>query len=106
MNNLLIPCDTNEISDGHHTFGELYEHRCLLFANLVLQNKEKSFKVKHYDEWFILGMNTEFGQITYHLPIKFWDILKSIPESQDYVWDGHTSKDVIIRLEKLMFKEN
>lgn len=28
---LIIPCDTDIVSDGFHTFGELYAHRTALF---------------------------------------------------------------------------
>ena len=60
--------DTNFVSDGFHTFGELYEHRITLFIVLAKQLlKRKSFKLpiwksrKHdteiatqYHEWKLL----------------------------------------------------
>lgn len=30
-----------DISDGYHTFDELYEHRCLLFIRLCLLQPDK-----------------------------------------------------------------
>lgn len=30
----------NDISDGYHTFDELYEHRVLLYLNLCLHNPD------------------------------------------------------------------
>lgn len=110
--------DTNLISDGYHTFGELYEHRITLFIALCrllkfeykLQVDGKGVwksKVHHdgstWDGWFIMGILTVPGQqISYHLPMKYWDdtdfatTLDKAPE-----WDGHTPADVIKRLNTL-----
>ena len=98
-----------DISDGYHTFDELYDHRCLLFIALMKMNPEISrMSFKHSDDsefegWFIAGMRLSSGMVTYHLPDKFHDlavdagakILFRAPE-----WDGHTSSDVIDRLSK------
>jgi hypothetical protein len=94
----------NNVSDGYHTFGELYDHRNLLFLNLAIANSAIAFKTwlnnkkEAWDGWFILGINTEFGQITYHLPEQFWVAakVKEIECNSDY--DGHTSEDVCCRL--------
>ncbi len=92
------------LSDGCHTFNELYRHRNLLFINLVMANPAISFKTmlndkkEKWDGWFILGMNTEFGQITYHLPEKYWDIAKVKEIECNSEYDGHTSEDVLSRL--------
>lgn len=96
--------DIGEISDGYHTFNQLYDHRNLLFLNLVTANPALSFKTWLNDKkekregWFILGMNTEHGQITYHLPAQFWDmaVVKEVEYNFDY--DGHASDDVCERL--------
>ncbi len=108
--------ETNLVSDGYHTFGELYEHRIKLFIALCKSLERLYFKnlsdsvvwrsKKHadgseMDGWFIMGINKEFGlQITYHLPNKFWDecsFCESLDESPE--WDGHTSADVLKRLD-------
>lgn len=99
--------DRGEVSDGYHTFNQLYDHRNLLFLNLVAANPAISFKTRLNDKkesgegWFILGMNTEHGQITYHLPDQFWDmaVVKEVEYHFDY--DGHTSEDVCERLAHL-----
>lgn len=58
---------TKEISDGHHTFGELYHHRIILFCTLCNIFADVSWKSKkHFDEEndpmfndsFIAGINT------------------------------------------------
>lgn len=91
----------NDISDGYHTFDELYEHRCLLFVNLcLLKAKECAWK---YDEgiadWFILYWESPRGQISYHIPLKHLSAVKEmIAQGQGHIWDGHTSKQVLERL--------
>ena len=53
--------------------------------------------------WFIAGLETEYGQITYHLPDEDWihctgvKVLDNAPN-----FDGHTSDDVILRIEQLL----
>lgn len=108
MGNIILPCDSSEVSDGYHTFAELYNHRCLLWMNLLIAHKDKAFKTHLDDEgskmegWFIAGMNTPYGQITYHLPEGLWQFL-DIPEvdcNADY--DGHSSSDTLEILLKLV----
>jgi hypothetical protein len=73
-----------------------------------MANKEIAFKTwfddkkEKVDNWFILGLNTDFGQITYHLPSQYWDMVdvEQIDLNSDY--DGHNSQDVIIRLMKML----
>ena len=108
-NKLVLPCDVSQVSDGYHTFAELYEHRCILFANLADCYEGESFKTwrnqngEKWDGWFILGINTRFGQITYHLPDYLWERLPQIKEIESNAdYDGHTSKDVIDRLKLLL----
>ena len=107
-NTLLIPFPTGDVSDGYHTFNELYDHRCLLWINLCLSHPDNCFKTNRDDKgsvwpgWFILGMNTQHGMMTYHIPVQYWQLLDSIKEiesNKDY--DGHTSDDVLDRLLKL-----
>ena len=109
--------DTNLISDGYHTFGELYEHRIALFITLcnylyelyrhdsgTLCWKSKiHFDGTSWDGWFIAGIGTEKGkQISYHLPIKDWDKLRVVAYDKAPVeWDGHTPADVVKRLLEL-----
>lgn len=87
-----------ETSDGFHAFNELYEHRVLLWINLCLTQKDKCYVVEnHYDGWFLLGMETEDGQISYHCPNKHLDFVSQIKRHHPD-FDGHTSKQVIERL--------
>lgn len=97
------------ISDGYHTFDDLYRHRNLLFIHLAkLGHEAKKFEVwrsvKNSDGsiwkgWFVMGVHKEEGkQITYHLPIEFWDHTKFAETLDKGLWDGHSSHDVIDRL--------
>jgi hypothetical protein len=99
-----------DISDGYHSFNELYEQRLYLFAALVNTFPMISWKShKHEDGeecfgggWFIVGIDTPDGQYTYHYEDKYWDLFKcpELPVSKH--WDGHTAKDVgrVMSLEK------
>ena len=110
------------MSDGFHTFDELYEHRNRLFIALcrtefLYYEKviESNVEPGGYDEvwrslyhsdgtdysdYFILGIGTEKGkQITYHLPLEYWkdtNFAKTLDKAPE--WDKHTSKDVVKRL--------
>lgn len=106
--------DTNQIRDGYHSFGELYEHRITLFIALcrmiysytdhiiVWKSKFHSDKTS-MEGWFILGIGVEHGkQITYHLPNEKWEqcpFAKTLPKAPE--WDNHTSNDVLERLKLL-----
>lgn len=97
--------DSGKISDGYHTFEELYAHRIMLFISLMKCNKHISWKSKlhsdgtSFDGWFVAGMKLVSGDITYHIPDKFWDVLGDIdtPDRAPH-FDSHTSNDVIKRL--------
>lgn len=118
-----IDCEPEKISDGYHTFEELYDHRFTLFIalcrqielldypfNVTRQRAQRVWRSKThsdgnpaYDGWFIMGIGSEKGkQITYHIPLSRWDetdfamTLNQAPE-----WDGHSSADVLERLKKL-----
>ena len=111
--------DTNLISDGYHTFGELYQHRIELFIALCrelvknpeYQSGQKSEiwrSTKHsdgsiWDNWFIMGIGKENGeQITYHLPMEYWK-KTSFAQTLELAptFDGHTSDDVLLRISKI-----
>jgi hypothetical protein len=108
MGILKIECDTGNVSDGFHTFNELYEHRCVLFAALMKTHPDMSWRARKHDDgscfegWFIAGMHLPTGDITYHLPDKMWELFDNAGiETLDKapLWDKHTSRDVIKRIE-------
>lgn len=106
---------TGKISDGYHTFDELYEHRITLFIALCKKYLQidwtppEIWRSKIHsdgsimDGWFILGIHKEIGkQVTYHLPISRWDdcdFTETLDKAPEF--DGHTSEDVLARLKAL-----
>jgi hypothetical protein len=107
-----------EVSDGYHTFSELYEHRYALFCALVkaydsyktpLGSAVTCWKSKlhsdgtMFDDSFIVQMivrklDGTKEQISYHLPLSWWNKFTCMRIDKAWEWDGHTSKDVIERL--------
>ena len=95
---------SGDLSDGYHTFNDLYYQRCVLFASIVNTHKDISWKsFKHEDgkycfdsngEWFIVGIDTPEGSYTYHYEKKYWDMFKCKELETGKHWDGHTEKDV------------
>lgn len=93
-----------EISDGYHTFNQLYHQRAVLFATIVNQNKSRSWKsYKHSDgqycfdsngEWFIVGVDTPKGNYTYHYSKEYWNMFDCKELERGKEWDGHTEEDV------------
>lgn len=89
-----------ELSDGYHTYNELYEHRMILFSIICNTYSNQSWKSKlhqdgtMFDDYFIVGINTIDGQFTYHYELKYWDIfnVKELPTAPEY--DGHTPSDI------------
>ncbi len=120
--------DVQSISDGYHTFGELYEFRKVYNAALFNDWAKFEFSApgygqakfavpkydvhkswRHHDGelcfgggWFIVVAILPTGQISNHYEAKDWDLFK-IPQAAKakYPFDGHTSKDVIKRLSEL-----
>jgi len=48
MNKIYIDCEPGLVSDGYHSFNELYEHRNLLFINLMRSNPEISWRANNH----------------------------------------------------------
>ena len=123
--------DVSQVSDGWHTFSDLYDIRlaynvalfnewgsqpetgsCLFgqhSMNLLCSKHDVHKSQRHHDGelcfgggWFIVVVNLPSGQISNHYEMKHWDLFK-IPsyEKAKYEWDGHTSEDVINRLKSL-----
>ena len=96
-----------DISDGYHTFNELYDHRAALTAALFksLPNDTVYKSKKHhdgtmYDGMFIVGANLPgIGEISYHYDLDpWWDVFNIREVENAPEWDGHTPNDVIERL--------
>lgn len=109
---------TGEISDGYHTFDELYAHRNILWFKLCemlydingskgdpcsIWKTNKDKEGNSIDGWFILGYTDDnHKQISYHMPNEFWDsayFAKVLERNSEF--DGHTSAEVLKRLAEL-----
>lgn len=102
--------DPSQISDGYHTFAELYEHRHSLVLALMRALPELCwFSRRHSDgelpfgssDWFLVGADLPTGAISYRLPIELLPLAQQTGAFELTVgltWDGHTANDVIQRL--------
>ena len=94
--------DKGEISDGFHTFNELYHHRCILFAALVKAHKHRAWKSWRHEDgqpcfgggWFIVGIDTPQGSYTYHYEADKWGLFDCVELQEGKHWDGHKPEDV------------
>ena len=109
-NGVIVPPETGigDVSDGYHTFNELYHHRAVLFNVICNTFKDKAWKSKKHDTgdmfdgMFIVGIETPQGQATYHYDINpYWDMfkVKELPNAPK--WDGHTPEESIRRISML-----
>lgn len=91
-----------DLSDGYHTFNQLYYQRMMLFAALVRVYKTRAWKSRRHEDgelcfnggWFVVGIDTPQGSYTYHYEDKYWDMFdcEELPVGKH--WDGHTEEDV------------
>lgn len=107
------------ISDGYHTFQELYDMRLALtvalfktihdFDSMAVHEfggvYRKLYRSKQHSDgsmfegMFIVGVIDDDKQITFHYHDEYWDKFYFCEElNQAPEWDGHTDKDVIERL--------
>lgn len=109
-----VDAETGQVSDGWHTFDDLYLMRSHLFIALMSTRPGISWMAEEhsdgtmYEGWFIAGMNLPQvdpdappAQITFHLPLELHDLAVDAGAEillRAPVWDGHTSQDVIERL--------
>lgn len=120
---LLNNKERNALSDGYHTYEELYEFRKMYNAALFNEwagdyNYAKGINEVEYDVhkswrhndgelcfgggWFVVMAMLPAGQITNHYKAEDWDLFR-IPEepTAKYAYDWHTSQDVLDRLRSL-----
>jgi hypothetical protein len=97
-----------DLSDGYHTFNELYHHRAILFSVICNEHPDISWKSKlhhdgtMFDGMFIVGINTPEGQATYHYDINpYWDMFRVRELEKAPEWDGHTPTQAIERIASL-----
>lgn len=124
-----------KISDGYHTFDELYHYRMLynaLWLNRfyqtlglamlgsededVIEEFEKEWDIhkswKHSDGnpcfgggWFIVTIKLPTGQVSNHYKAEHWDKFKIPARDVASEWDGHTPQDAAERMEDYLLGE-
>lgn len=105
----------DDVTDGYHSFDQLYAHRHALFIALLAESNMVSgagwYAHQHHDGssypgWVLVGTTIDDidgndMQISYHLPVSYIPHLKAagckVMETAPQ-WDGHTSEDVVTRL--------
>jgi hypothetical protein len=91
----------SQISDGSHTFDELYFHRMTLFAVICNTYSNLAWKSRlhedgtMFDDYFIVGIKTPEGEYSYHYHKDYWDKfnVQELPNAPH--WDGHKPEDVV-----------
>lgn len=93
--------ETGKLSDGYHTFDELYFHRMILFSTICSTYRDKAWKSKLHDDgtmfdnYFIVGIDTPEGAYSYHYHMEYWGHFKDIKELEKAPkWDGHKPEDI------------
>lgn len=99
-----------QLTDGHHTMEELYDHRRALTAALAAERADIAWRSKrhHPDDgpmfdggYFVVGIDTPAGTITYHYKLAHWDDFAAVPELEHAPkWDGAQSDQTVVRLLK------
>lgn len=110
---------TDDISDGFHTFGQLYFQRMILFATLVNLFPEISWKTKRHEDgeecfgggWFLVTIDTPEGAYGYHYRLEDWDKFNCMELYKAKHWDGYTEENVdrlfsLVNYKKYMQKLN
>lgn len=100
------------LSDGYHTFNELYEFRKMYNAAAfnawakdglydVHKSKRHSDGIECFGGgWFIVMAILPTGQVSNHYKMEDWDLFQCSEEEIVKVpYDGHTAEDVLNRLE-------
>lgn len=100
----LGPKITEDTSDGWHTFKELYHHRALLFSVIVSNYRDLCWKSKrHHDgkllDWnFIVGIDTPWGQASYHYGMDYWDLFDCKVLERAPYYDGYSANESVARI--------
>lgn len=98
------------VSDGFHTFAELYAYRmaynAALFNEFASAGKYEVHKSRCHEDglpcfgggWFVVVAELPTGQITNHYPLADWDHFRIPERERANPWDGHTPAVALQRL--------
>lgn len=103
-----------QTTDEFHSFDELYRHRMLLTAALFNSWYDQDLFAVHRSRrhsdgeepfgggWFIVVAQLSTGQISYHYPLKDWDLFRIVERERPADFDGHTAAEAADRLEAFL----
>lgn len=100
---------SGQVSDGYHTFDELYEYRMLYNAHAVRAWIAAGWPVvkswRHSDGeecfgggWFIVTAELPTGQVSNHYEAQHWGLFHCPEVEVAPAWDGHTPQQAAERL--------
>ena len=102
--------DMSQVSDGYHTFAELYEYRMLYSALAANAMPDKAMKCwRHSDGelcfgggWFIVVLTLPTGQVTNHYEARDWNLFQipAVEHTDLPPYDGHTPAKAAERLRR------
>ena len=107
-------CESGKISDGYHTFNELYRYRMLYNAaffnsisnmsdlKVIKSKKDSTGQSCFGGGWFVVMATLPTGQISNHYEMKYWDLFNVDEVDKAYQWDGHTPQEAANRLEEYL----
>lgn len=116
----LMGHDSGKVSDGWHTFDELYHYRALYNAGflnelyVVVEDMKEDWHIeKSYfehdgskcfgkDDYFVVTCVLPTGQISNHYHGYYWHIFQIPAVDRAIKWDGHTPAQAAERLEKYL----
>ena len=104
VRNMLDNDNCGDVSDGDHTFKELYHHRAILTMALFNSHPNMCWKSRQhhdgtmYDGYFIVGIDTPDGQATYHYDLSYWSMFHVRELDRAPKFDGHTPDQAIERI--------
>lgn len=101
--------DGDQVSDGFHTFEELYHFRMLYHAYAVREWDNQGLQVvkswNHSDGepcfgggWFVVVAELPDGQVSNHYRQDYWDLFQCEAVPTPPKFDGHGTQDVLNRL--------
>jgi len=110
---IMVACDSDKVSDGVHTFGDMYKIRDFLFISLMRRFPDRSFRSLRHDDgtfregMFIAGVLLPTGkQVTVHMKEDIWDLMHGLPTPDRAPhWDGHGFHDSLNRIEDWLLGE-
>lgn len=106
-----LPAEKRElVSNGHHSFGELYDFRMVLtaafFNSLSADAMHKTYKSQHHHEsdtemdegWFVTGAVLHGKPISFHYEMKLWDLFHVATTESSPAYEPYTSAEAFERL--------